>query len=116
MWQELPSEQPGEHVACHMRLVKMAARSMTYDQKRVLQRNDIYWSWYARNDTTEITELWNRVKNPYRYHAHKRSPNVDNSPNFWTNEVNKDHDYPKKRSSLILKDKLWTAYILSICS
>ena len=32
--------------------------------------------------TTEITELWNRVKNLYRYHAHKRSPNVDNSPSF----------------------------------
>ena len=32
--------------------------------------------------TTEITELWNRVKNSYRNHAHKRSPNVDNSPSF----------------------------------
>ena len=37
---------------------------------------------YTNMTYTEITELWNRVKNSYRYHAHKRSPNVDNSPSF----------------------------------
>ena len=26
----------------------------------------------VRENTTEITELWNGVKNSYRYHAHKR--------------------------------------------
>ena len=41
MWQELPPEQPGVGVACHMRLIKMAVRSMAYSvltdgQKRVL--------------------------------------------------------------------------------
>ena len=37
MWQEISPEQPGEHVACHMGLVKMVARSLTYDHKRVLR-------------------------------------------------------------------------------
>ena len=51
MWQELPPEQPGEHVACHMRLVKMVARSLTYDHKRVLS------SFYDKRMTSSGVDM-----------------------------------------------------------
>ena len=45
-------------------------------------RTRLFIKLYIASDTTEITKLWNGVKNSYRYHAHKRQRSLAISQMF----------------------------------